>query len=404
MENDSIDKNKIISLGRIDKRYIIPVFFTICLYFFYFFFERLNSILTAHCIINILFCHSASFVLSFVFFCIKFFRSKNFKKGEKISKISINFLPNFITKIKDKTTKKNYILFGCEIFLTISLSLSYILRIKLFNLILQSNLETIFIFFQMVLTLLFARLIIKYKIEKHNLFGFSLMLIGIIINTLCFLVYKEYFYIKIENFGLIAFFSTLIISYREVLEKYFMQKCYIDSYFIIFISDLFSFIFFLILLNFEKIKFDSKINYIKDNIINLIFSSLFFSFQNILRILLNDKFTPTHRIITDLIVSILLSIKRIIETHIPAYYIPSLTVGFCFMILGILIYNEIIILYFCELYLNVKDIIKKREKSDLMILLKNEQNDKDSNYINKSIEKESLVYSYSYSNTEKFNQ
>ena len=413
MENDFSINNKLIGFGKIDKSIIIPIFFTLFLFLFYYFFEKLNSILTAHCIINVLFCHLFSFFLSFTLFCIKYIRSQNFSKHKKKIKFKrkfskINFfgwIPSFITKNKDNMNYKNNIMIICQIILTISLSLSYILRIKLFNLILQSNIETIFIFLQMFLTLLFVHIIIKYKIENHNYFGFILILIGIVINTICFIIYKEYFYIKNQKFWIIAILSTLIISYREVLEKYFMEICFIDPYFIILASDLISVVFFWILLSFEKIKKDSINNYIKDNIINLLFSSLFFSFQNISRILLNEQFSPTHRIISDLLVSILLSIKRIIETHIPGYYVPPLIVGFIFMIFGILIYNEIIIIYFCGLHLNVKYMIKLREKSDLLISLSrenSEKNDKNDIYLNNSQESESSSI-YSFSKSTKFN-
>ena len=412
MENDFSINNKLIGFGKIDKSIIIPIFFTLFLFLFYYFFEKLNSILTAHCIINVLFCHLFSFFLSFTLFCIKYIRSQNFSKHKKKIKLKRKFskvkffgwIPSFITKNKDNMNYKNNIMIICQIILTISLSLSYILRIKLFNLILQSNIETIFIFLQMFLTLLFVHIIIKYKIENHNYFGFILILIGIVINTICFIIYKEYFYIKIQKFWVIAILSTLIISYREVLEKYFMEICFIDPYFIILASDLISVVFFWILLSFEKIKKDSINNYIKDNIINLLFSSLFFSFQNISRILLNEQFSPTHRIISDLLVSICLSIKRIIETHIPGYYVPPLIVGFIFMLFGILIYNEIIILYFCGLHLNVKYMIKLREKSDLLISLSrenSEKNDKNDIYLNNSQESESS--SFSFPKSTKFN-
>ena len=401
--------NKIIGFGKIDKSIIIPISFTIFLFCFYHFFENLNSIITAHCIINILFCHLASFVLSLVLFCIKYFRSKNFKKPKKVKSKDNNsnssfhsWIPSFIRKDKEKYNLKNYILISCQVILTISLSLSYILRIKLFNLILQSNLETIFIFLQMILTLFFVQKIIKYKLEKHNHFGFFLMLIGIIINTICFIIYKEYFYIKNRKFWIIAILSTLIISYREVLEKYFMEVCFINSYLIILVSDFFSVIFFWILLSCEKIKNESINNYIKDNSTNLICSCLFFSSQNILRIVLNEQFSPTHRIISDLLVSICLSIKRIIETHIPGYYVPPLITGFFFMILGILVYNELIILYFWDLEKNVKYMIKMREKSDLLISLSKENYDKKDIYLNNSQDSESSSI-YSFSKSTKFN-
>ena len=181
-----------------------------------------------------------------------------------------------------------------------------------------------------------------------------------------------------------------------------MEVCFINSYLIILVSDFFSVIFFWILLSCEKIKNESINNYIKDNSTNLIWSCLFFSSQNILRIVLNEQFSPTHRIISDLLVSILLSIKRIIETHIPGYYVPPLITGFFFMILGILVYNELIILYFWDLEKNVKYMIKMREKSDLIISLSKENYDKKDIYLNNSQDSESSSI-YSFSKSTKFN-
>jgi hypothetical protein len=204
-----------------------------------------------------------------------------------------------------------------------------------------------------------------------------------------------------EYFLLIAFISIIIISFREVLEKYIMKDFYISPYLILVVGDLFSFLFFLILLMLhENIKFDSIKNYISNNFKNLIFCGGCFSAQNIFRILLNEKFSPTHRITIDLMVSFLYSIWKRILNVIPVYYYPFLILGFLLMIFGILIYNEIIIIYLWDLHLNVKDIISLREKSELMISLNKEINSSKNNSFDNNSESSSL---YSYAKSSKFN-
>jgi hypothetical protein len=72
------------------------------------------------------------------------------------------------------------------------------------------------------------------------------------------------------------------------------------------------------------------------------------------------------------------------------------------MILGILVYNELIILYFWDLEKNVKYMIKMREKSDLLISLSKENYDKKDIYLNNSQDSESSSI-YSFSKSTKFN-
>ena len=72
------------------------------------------------------------------------------------------------------------------------------------------------------------------------------------------------------------------------------------------------------------------------------------------------------------------------------------------MILGILVYNELMILYFWDLEKNVKYMIKMREKSDLLISLSKENYDKKDIYLNNSQDSESSSI-YSFSKSTKFN-
>jgi hypothetical protein len=399
-----IKPNKNIGCGKIDKIYLLHIFFIFFLLGFYYFFQDFDSILTAHCIINILFCHLISFFASFLFYIIIIFRSQNYCNKNRSSSYSLPNNQKFIIKKKKNNTFKKQIIFLliCEVIFTFSLSLSYILRIKLFNLVFESNIEIIFIVLQMLFTVILCHFIIKHKIEKHNSLGLIIMGIGILINTSSFFIYKEYYYVTKEYFYEIAFISIIIISFREVLEKYIMKDFYISPYLILIIGDFCNIFFFILLLKkHEKIRDESIRDYIKDNIIKLLACGVFFSAQNICRIQLNEKFSPTHRITIDLIISIIYSFERILINFLPFYYYPYLIIGFFFMIFGILVYNEIIIIYVYNFHLNVKFIIALREKSELMISLNNEINDSKNNSLgNYSSESSSL---YSYAKTSKFN-
>ena len=72
------------------------------------------------------------------------------------------------------------------------------------------------------------------------------------------------------------------------------------------------------------------------------------------------------------------------------------------MILGILVYNELMILYFWGLEKNVKYMIKMREKSDLLISLSKENSEKKDIYLDNSQDSESSSI-YSLSKSTKFN-
>lgn len=194
--------------------------------------------------------------------------------------------------------------------------------------------------------------------------------------------------------------NVLSISTREAIEKYLMDILYISSAFLLLFEGLISlalFIIFFIIMQlipcspnqnpkvFEELCFNAKWELLKKNFMFLFnFSSietlyiwgfvLFNYAMNHFRIYTNEKLTPTHRYVSEILLIFYWFIyncsKDIIknETHISKYM--GVVIDSFILILACSIYNEFIIVHICNLQADTRQGIEKRGRMDISITTK----------------------------------
>ena len=237
-------------------------------------------------------------------------------------------------------------------------------------------------------TVLLGYVFLKYPVYKHQKISIALIFISFVINlTLTFVINEfplEYAYYVLGFLG-----SYIITTIQNIFEKYIMEKHRVTPYEMLFwegvfgsIINILAFIpsyfipccleicnptdndarFTNIMKTFESMKNSSFWIFI----FLLFISSL--AFNLFTRITL-DYYTPTHQSVSDALCSfmywIYMNIYTKREKRNDAFLYSGAPIAvYIFIILGTLIYNEIIIFYFCGLEFNTSFEIKKRAIND----------------------------------------
>ena len=237
-------------------------------------------------------------------------------------------------------------------------------------------------------TVLLGYVFLKYPVYKHQKISIALIFISFVINlTLTFVINEfplEYAYYVLGFLG-----SYIITTIQNIFEKYIMEKHRVTPYEMLFwegvfgsIINILAFIpsyfipccleicnptdndarFTNIMKTFESMKNSSFWIFI----FLLFISSL--AFNLFTRITL-DYYTPTHQSVSDALCSfmywIYMNIYTKREKRNDAFLYSGAPIAvYIFIILGTLIYNEIIIFYFCGLEFNTRFEIKKRAIND----------------------------------------
>lgn len=258
---------------------------------------------------------------------------------------------------------------------------SYILFVTREN---EVRVELLMKLLSTLLTVFLTILVLKYKYYKHHILGLIIVSVALISMTIVdVVVYKEE-----KNSDLlmaILFFLTyLFSSVQEVFEKYLIDIKFVNPFALLAFEGFGGLITTSCLLlvfsyvgcfssaicetNLEKIW-----TLIVDNteiLILILIMYVSIAIFNSFRILTNQHYTPTHRSISDSIASFL---AWILKLTIPYFntavkvkkdYIKNTIIGILYviMIIGVLIFLEIIILTFCDLDRNTKEKINARQE------------------------------------------
>ena len=244
-------------------------------------------------------------------------------------------------------------------------------------------------FFTSILTIV----VLKYKYYKHHILGFIIVSVALISMTIMeVVIYKlkgnDIFF---SSELVILFLTYLFSSVQEVYEKYLIDIKFVNPFALIAFEGFGGlFTTSCLLVVFYNVRCVSGViceenapkteDFIKTwQIISknprliILVSILYISitFFNSFRILTNQHYTPTHRSLSDSIASFIAWILKLTipflnqtTTKDDVFYIQNIIMGvlYIIMIIGVLIFLEIIILTFCDLDRNTKEKINARQE------------------------------------------
>lgn len=219
--------------------------------------------------------------------------------------------------------------------------------------------------------------ILKIKIHRHQIFGIILIAFGTV-----FLIFMNNFNNNITLINLILLIvGCFLFSMSLVIKKYLLEKFYVSPFFILLIEGIFGLlidiIITFILIQFNKFQieeFKNFLNILSENKLNyfyIIINSIFEGITQTLIIITNFYFTPTMIGISDYLS---VFFEGILYHVYVDYYI-----GYFIIIIGCLIYNELIILKFCDFEIYTKKYIINRSTIDTKLL---DRDDTDSEFDN----------------------
>ena len=277
---------------------------------------------------------------------------------------------------KLRSSKTYYILIFISAFLTslfnitvypISANQSY----KKLN---ANNLDLTLRFIQLISTALLCFYMINFKFSRHHYVGLICVLIGTTFEYVFDLNKK---FLTISDF--IILITYVLFSLGQVIEKIIIESKFISPFKLLFYKGICCTIIDIILYlistlipcenNFLKNYYCTSKNVETINIIKIfkdipsIFTIILYLFVtlilNLLAILTNYYFNPNYRVISDSFTDVI-NYFYIFTVFGENYYKWYIFVGNFILIFGILIFNEIIVLNFCDISRNTKYEIDKR--------------------------------------------
>ena len=217
-------------------------------------------------------------------------------------------------------------------------------------------------------------LVLKQSMHRHHGIAILFIITGIILLSIRGISFDSYIYISI--------ISNFLFSVLEIIETWIMEYRFLSPYEVIGFKGFYGIIIIVIIGNFKCEKWMGLCEYDENNPKNIIyftqevsniFSNWFTIFEvfcfiiltiiyNIFHQLILKHLGPTHRIISDGVFSIINVIISFSSENqeIVVYYIILQIIGHISLIIGIIIYNEIIIVKLCGLDVNTVKEIKDR--------------------------------------------
>ena len=210
---------------------------------------------------------------------------------------------------------------------------------------------------QIFIISLLSKLILKDKIGKHKKAGLLIVLFGVFFSFVFFInnfkeVLKDWYLVGKQI--MIQITILILGGISEVLQKYLLFYKNRSPYIFIFMTGLVQCTILLIPLiyYFEVKKVRSDIIFI------WIAGTIFQALYHYIRVGINYQYTPTHRIISDCIGSLIMFIFCFIVN--PKWIIIFGVIGYVACFIGSLIYNEIFILTLFNADKDTIDQINKR--------------------------------------------
>ena len=323
--------------------------------------------------------------------CEELTKSQIVYKKEEQNRKAIKFLPD------SKKVKTFFIILGTFALDLFASTAIFIIR-QIDNV---SSIELGFKIIGLIVSTFLSICILNYKYYRHHFIGCVILCIGLIIYFVVdFNQNLEQIEPKQANPTIVMILMIFILciyvfaSLQEVMHKYLMDIMFVSPFAIISLEGFFGIIVMSVSLIFlYYTKCTSEIVCTRGNQVENIFDTfnnvishyqllipiiiLFFSFivLNTFRLLTNQAYSPTHRIIPDVygccfswvvraIFPNLDEISRFMKFH-------NFVIGFSFflMMVGALIYLEIIELHFWGLSRNIRRTITSRQDIDLKINL-----------------------------------
>lgn len=223
--------------------------------------------------------------------------------------------------------------------------------------------------FILIVSSLFCKLLLNYKLYRHHFVALGIYGIGMIVLFVILLTNI------LSNEQLGGIFIRMILgiaccigtSVKEIAEKWLMYFKFKSPFWILFyeglIGSIGSLLFFMIFNNDTNIPFNYSFDFSK----NFLWLSFFFLTTvclHIFNIQLNNKFSPSFRAIADTIFS--LEFYMLWDESLASYAI--IYAGLIPMFIGSLIYNEIIVLPFLSLDQFTKAAVDERVRIEQLRL------------------------------------
>lgn len=378
---------KMIKIGKIDKKLIIPILAGILYLPFYIISEKM--ILQNHFIIFSL-CSAMGMILSIIPLLISKYNMKRAMSNKTINKINKKTVEIQLIYNKSSDEIKRYKHF--YLFLS---SITDFLQSIIAVITFQANIRVNFCLFDIIFISILSYVVLNIKLLKHQIISMTIIVIsGLIVD----------FFIGnlrdlLNNFGyiLLRLFCEFSFSFTQIINKYCMDYKFVSPYEVCFFLGIFTFIYYLISLiissnvschlNFcyledkNKKKYFDKFSIYIENVdkkesFYFILEMIILSLINILTLLTIKYFTPFHSIIILIIGRINFTIDKFIDGNSKLEDIIHIIL-FIFILFGLLIYFEIIILNFCGIQTNTKDNIEKRGILDTNMTINDDNNSRE---------------------------
>lgn len=289
---------------------------------------------------------------------------------------------------EDPYKEKNDTLFisGCLLFFSfISFAQTIILLYMILKHVdmivpqIRSNLDFELSAINMIYISFLSRYYLNYSLYYHQIVSLSIIFFGICLVFIPSLPFDKDLHIKIPIYLLQNFLSSL----RYVCEKWLMEKKSVTPYHILFYEGIIGTLMTIILGSLgEVIPFiDSMfgtVSHIYSDImtcftvkkIMLIHTAIVIiscALYNLLMVLIRYHYTPMHCCISNLITSFIMWVIFCFNKKVISKVSYIIAIGYCFLFIGSLIYNEIVICYFCDLQEYTAIEITKRSKMEYQI-------------------------------------
>lgn len=221
---------------------------------------------------------------------------------------------------------------------------------------------------QLFLYAILCVMILKYKVYCHKYMSMAIIAIGVVIVNIVF------DYSTIEWYWIIlSFLSLLLYAFKYTGEKWLMLNRHFNPMLILLLEGVFGLVLsLLILLGIYIYCLSCKYHSVCSNLNPFDSFGIIETFGFIIRIIIsallnvclfqtNYYFMPTLLVVSDVLSSFL---DWVVKTIISKHLITLALVGYIIILLGALVYNEIIILHFCALDYYTKTMIAIRSKSE----------------------------------------
>ena len=310
--------------------------------------------------------------------------TKDHERHEELVTRTSKVTPYDLSKAKGfwlLKNKKNFVIFlylvVSLIDITTTIAFTYSSTLRVSNSVLSFSTEGLQIF----ISCLFCKIILKYKFELHKKVSLFIILIAMIVNFCVSFINGESEpsgdepasgteSTSVDNSNIIklVFITAYMVSFtafQEVLEKYMMTNCFQSNYFILFIESVLGEIYAAIILLINHIAGGRPYVYSPEKIWTIpwahtiLFSLACIPYSN-MRLLIGRDFNPTDRIVADKVGNFYFFLLYLIPGKPFVYYLISI-IGFMMIIFGSIVYNETIVLKFCNLHRDTAKEIETRK-------------------------------------------